>query len=173
MKFSKKIGIFALTVIVMWLTIVASFTFADAPPSTPTAITISLSAQSVSLGGNLTVNGSIMPSVSGFPPVSSVAVALTYTKPDGTTLTRTVTSGADGSFSDTYTLDAAGSWSVQASWAGDTAYLGATSSNEAVAVTNSSGSGGSIPMTYLYIVVVIIIIAIVAAVVAYRYMKKK
>lgn len=170
MKISKHIEIAVLIAIVLWLTIAVAPTLADNPPSTPTAITLSLSTKSVTLGDNLTVSGSVAPSVSGFPAVSGVTVTLTYTKPDGTTSTATVTSSTDSSFSDTYAPDVAGSWSVTASWAGNVAYLGATSSTEAFKVTNSSGGGISI--AYLYAATVIIII-VIAAIAAYLYMKKK
>ena len=170
MKLPKNIEIFALIAFVLWLTIAVAPTFADAPPSTPTAITLSLSTKSVTLGNILTVSGSITPSVSGFPPVSGVTVTLTYTKPDATTLTITVTSGTDGSFSDAYTPNAAGSWSVKASWAGNVDYLGATSFADVFTVTNSSEGG--ISMVYLYAAAVIIIIVIVA-IAAYWYRKKK
>ena len=170
MKLSKRIEISVLIAIVLWLTIAVAPALADNPPSTPTAINLSLSTKSVTLGNTLTVSGSVTPSVSGFAPVSNVSVTLTYTKPDATTSTVTVTSSTDGSFSDTYTPDVAGSWSVTASWAGNVAYLGATSSTEAFKVTSSSGGG--ISMSYLYVVIIIIII-VIAAIAAYLYMKKK
>jgi hypothetical protein len=170
MKTLKHIEVTAFCAIVLLLSIAVALTFADNPPSTPTAITLSLSTKSVTLGNNLTVSGSVTPSVSGFPPVSGVAVTLTYTKPDATTSTTTVTTSTDGSFSDTYTPDVAGSWSVTASWAGDVAYLSATSSTETFAVTNNSAGGVS--MVYLYVATTIVIIAI-AAIAVYLYMKKK
>lgn len=171
MKLSKHIEIAALIVIVLWLTIAVAPAFADNPPSSPTAITLSLSTKSVTLGNNLTVSGSVTPSVSGLPPVSGVAITLTYQKPDGTTSTITVTSGIDGSFNDTYTPDAAGSWSVTASWAGNVAYLGSTSFATSFKVTNSSQGG--IFNVYLIVVIVIIIIVIIAAIATYLYRKKK
>lgn len=170
MKAPMNIKISALTVIVLLLAITVASTFADAPPSTPTAITLSLSTTSVTLGNSLTVNGSVTPSTSGLPAVSGVTVTLTYTKPDSTTSTKTVTTGADGSFSDAYTPNVAGSWSIQASWDGNAAYLGATSFAEAFTVTNPSESG--IPMVYLYVAVVAIII-VIAAIAGYLYRKKK
>jgi hypothetical protein len=174
MKIAKNEGILMLTmVILLSITAMAPLMGAvkgDAPPSTPTSITLSLSTKSVTLGNNLTVSGSITPSVSGFPPVSGVTVTLTYTRPDGTTLTRTVASGTDGSFSDTYTPNVAGSWSVEASWAGNANYLGATSFAEDFTATNPSENG--ISTVYLYAAAAIAIIAIVA-VAAYLYLKKK
>jgi hypothetical protein len=95
---------------------------------------------------------------------------MTYTKPDATTLTTTVTSGTDGSFNYTYAPDVAGSWSVKASWAGNVNYLGATSFDDVFTVTNSSEGGTS--MVYLVAAVVIIII-VIAAVAIYLYRKKK
>jgi hypothetical protein len=167
MKISTKVGMFAMIVIVLWLTVAVGPTVADAPPSTPTAITLSLSTNSVTLGNILTVSGSITPSVSGFPPVSGVTVTLTYTKPDATTPNTTVTTATDGSFNDTYTPDVAGSWSVKASWAGNVDYLGATSFAEVFTVANSSIGG-----VYVYAAAVIIIV-VIAAVAIYLYRKKK
>jgi len=47
--------------------------------------------------------------------------------PDGTALTRTATTASDGSYSDSYKPDAAGSWSVTASWGGDSTHDNTTS----------------------------------------------
>lgn len=115
-------------------------------------------------GNSTTVSGSISPAV------SNVTVTLTYTKPDATTLDRTTTTGADGSFSDTYTPDMAGSWSVKASWAGNDNYFGSTSFDATFTVGEPPALG--IPMEYVY-AAVIIIIFVIAAIVAYWYKKKK
>jgi hypothetical protein len=136
----------------------------DLPPPSSSAISCSVSLTSVPSGNSTTVSGSISPAVSG------VQVTLTYTKPDGTTLTRTTTSGNDGSFTDTYSPDKVGSWSVTASWAGNDAYFGATSLAAAFTVTESSAA--YIPMEYVYAAVIIITI-IIAALAAYWYKKKK
>jgi hypothetical protein len=137
----------------------------DAPPPSSSAISCSVSLVSVPLGNSTTVSGSISPAVSG------VQVVLTYTKPDGTTLTRTATSGTDGSFTDTYDPNTVGSWSVTTSWSGNDAYFGATSLAAAFTVTEPPAAA-SIPMEYVYAAVVIIII-IVVALAAYWYKKKK
>ena len=170
MKTLKRMKLIAPIIIILWLTIIVGVTTADVPPSTLSTIALSLSTKSVTLGNNLTVSGSVTPSVSGFAPISGVAVTLTYTKPDSTTSTTTVTSGTDGSFSDNFTPDMAGSWSVTANWAGNVAYLGATSSTETFAVTNNSA--GSFPTLYLYVIAAIIII-VVAIIAVYLYIKKK
>jgi hypothetical protein len=136
----------------------------DLPPPSSSAISCSVSLISVQLGNSTTVSGSISPAVSG------VQVTLTYTKPDGTTLVRTATSGTDGSFTDTYSPDKVGSWSVTVSWAGNDAYFGATSLAATFTVTESSAAG--IPMEYVYVAVIVIII-IIAVLAAYWYKKKK
>jgi len=169
MKVSNSLKVAAVLTIVLCLTILTGTALADPPPSTPTAITISLSTKSITLGNNLTVSGSVAPSVSGFVPVSGTTVTLTYTKPDGSTTSTVVISGADGSFSYTYTPNVAGSWSVTANWSGDTTYLGATSSTEQFVVTDSSLGGVS--LTYLYIIIAIIAIMI-AAIAVYQYKRK-
>jgi hypothetical protein len=196
MKIAKNKGIFALTAIVLLLTIAiapqlgaangipvtlrvvssnetvietgnvsARVRVVDNPPPSSSAISCSVSPTSVTLGNSTTVSGSISPAVSGAP------ITLTYAKPDGTTLTRTATSGTDGSFTDIYNPDAVGSWSVTTSWPGNDAYFGATSFAAAFTVTESPAAAG-IPMEYVYAAVVIIIIVIVALA-AYWYTKKK
>jgi len=105
------------------------YCFVASAPKVSTTIKCSASTTSVAMGNSLTVSGSITPAVSG------ATVTLTYTKPDATTLTRTVTSLADGSFSDTYMPDAAGEWSVESSWQGDAGHTGATSTAAAFTIT--------------------------------------
>jgi len=81
-----------------------------------------LYSSSFTIGDSVTVYGSISPAVTG------KNVTLEFKKPDGTTVKRTVTTGSDGSYSDSYTPDVAGSWNVSASWDGDTLHRGAFSS---------------------------------------------
>ncbi len=136
----------------------------DNPPPSPTSISCSVFPTSLALGNSATVNGSISPSV------SNVTVKLTYTKPDGTTITRTTTTGADGSFSDAYVPDTAGSWSVKANWDGNDSYLASTSFDATFTVTGGSALG--ISMEYVYIIIVIVIV-IVAAAALFLYRKRK
>lgn len=79
----------------------------------------------------MAVSGSISPAVSG------ATVTLTLTKPDGTTSTRTTTTDSNGSYSDSYSPDAVGSWSVIASWAGDSTRNGASSPSAPFTVKKS------------------------------------
>jgi hypothetical protein len=167
----KKVSHAGLFTVIIFLLFLFPITIAlaDAPPSTPTAIDLSLSTTSVVLGNDLTVNGTILPSVAGLNPVENASISLTYTSPDGTNLVRTVTSGADGSFSDVFSPNVAGSWSVVANFAGDATYLGSTSF--ALPFTATDTSGGGIPMSYLLVAVAALVIVVAA--VAFFFVRKR
>jgi len=90
----------------------------------PTTISCAVSPVDVVMGDSVTVSGSIS------PMVADGAVTLSYGKPDGTTVERTVTTGSDGSYDDSYQPDATGSWSVSASWEGDSTHMSSESSTE-------------------------------------------
>ena len=77
------------------------------------------------LGEMANVSGKIL--ATGGIPVSFVNIALHYVKPDGITFSRTAATTADGSFQDDCVLDALGTWSVKAIWAGDQVYNGTES----------------------------------------------
>lgn len=78
-----------------------------------TSLSISLSSDSIELGENITVSGFIIPKVKG------ASVTITYTPPNETSVTSTVMTSRDGNFTDTFTPDTDGEWSVKASWEGD------------------------------------------------------
>ena len=172
MNKTKRLGNVGLFIVIVGLLLLFPITmaFADAPPSTPTAIDLSLSTTSAVLGNELTVSGTILPSVAGLNPVENASISLTYTNPDGTNRVRTVTSGADGSFSDVFSPNVAGSWTVVASFAGDPTYLGSTSFPVTFTVIGTSGSGG-IPMSYLLAAVAALVI--VVAVAAFFFLRKR
>jgi len=97
-----------------------------------TSILAAISKSKVTEGDSITVSGSISPVVSG------AMVAIIFTKPDGSTLTRTVITGSDGTYTDTYKPDVIGSWTVKASWGGDSTYEGAFSSPSSFTVEKKS-----------------------------------
>ncbi len=97
-------------------------------------ISCSVSSSSLMIGNSVTVSGSLIPTLSGKD------VILTYTKPDRSTFTKTVTTSSDGSYSDTYTPDTDGLWGVKASWTGDTTYSYASSSSMSFTVSKLSSS---------------------------------
>lgn len=87
----------------------------------PTTLSLSVSSSKVKLGESVTVSGLLSPA----PP--TVTLTLTYFKPDGSTLTRSATTSANGSFADIYKAEAAGLWAVTASWSGDQHHAAAQS----------------------------------------------
>ena len=76
-------------------------------------IVCSVSSKNVELGEKVTVSGQIS------PPVDGISVTLSYEKPDGSTIQRSVITSSDGSFSETYTPDISEEWSVTGRWHGD------------------------------------------------------
>lgn len=92
-----------------------------------TTISLSVSETNIVEGYEVTVSGAI-------EPPDEVSITLLYTMPDGSTLTRNVTSSSDGSFSDLFKPTDAGYWSVKASWSGSETQAGATSSTESFTV---------------------------------------
>ncbi len=85
-----------------------------------TTISCSILPTEVSKGDAVTISGSISPAVTSQP------ITLTYAGPNDLVFNRTLTSGHDGSYTDTYIPAVSGSWSIKASWPGDTAHYGAT-----------------------------------------------
>lgn len=137
-----------------------------------TTISLSVSETSIIEGAEVTVSGAI-------EPPDQVSITLTYTMPDGSTLTRNVTSSSDGSFSDSFEPTVAGSWSVKASWTGSESQAGATSSTETFTVVEveiwdgtENGDGlefwkvwEPIPSWMLIIIVVVAVAAFIAIII--------
>ena len=98
---------------------------------TSTTISCAVSSSDVTEGNSATISGAIT------PLIAETMVTLTYQKPDGSTVTRTVPSDVDGEYSDSYTPDTEGAWSVTVSWDGDGSYEGTTSSTTSFTVTKS------------------------------------
>jgi hypothetical protein len=98
-----------------------------------TTLSCSVSSSEVTEGEPVTISGAIS------PEASDKRITLTYQKPDGSTVTRTITTGSDGTFSDSYTPNVDGSWSVSASWDGDSTHEGASSSSKSFTVKKKSG----------------------------------
>ena len=100
----------------------STFAITGQTPKTSTTISIQASKTSINKGESITLSGTITPAVQG------ATVTLTYTKAGAVVVERSATTQANGSFSDTYTPDSGGSWSVTANWAGDEIHQSATSS---------------------------------------------
>jgi hypothetical protein len=98
-----------------------------------TILSCFVSSSSITIGNTVTISGSITPALSG------KVVTLTYTKPDSSTVTRTCTTNP-GDYTDIYTPDSTGIWSVKASWDGDATYSGAFSALMSFTVSKLSSS---------------------------------
>jgi len=103
----------------------------------PSSFFIQTPESRISVGESITISGSINPAVSG------AEVVIAFTKPDGSTFTRTVSTGSDGAYTDLHTPTETGSWSVKSSWDGDSTYIGATS--QAASFTVEEKPRGGIP----------------------------
>lgn len=147
-----------------------TFTVTAAQAKTPTTMSIALSNTTIFPDHSITVSGNINPAVAG------QTVTLTYTRPDGSSVTRTSVSASAGAYTDTYRPDAEGNWNVKSSWAGTDEYEAATSSTSAFTVSQAeqqpTGGGLAISMEIIYAIVAIIAIIIVAAA-AYLFLRKK
>ncbi len=84
------------------------------------ALTISASPLTVNVGQNITISGTLT-------PAQTAMVTITYTMPDGTSTTKTVTSLSTGAFTDIIKLNQVGVWQIKASWSGNEQYEAATS----------------------------------------------
>jgi parallel beta-helix repeat protein len=96
------------------------------------SISCFVSSPEIELDNQVTVSGVIN------PEAAEVTVALTYTKPDMTTLTRTVITDLEGNYIDTFIPSLIGAWSVQARWEGNDTYEGSSSALTYFSVTKIS-----------------------------------
>jgi len=100
---------------------------------TMTLISCFVSLEKIQLGENIVITGSISPTL------DNVSVTLTFTKPDNSTLTQTVTL-VQGNYSYTFKPDSSGSWRVKAGWPGNNIYEGANSSLTSFTVSKTTTS---------------------------------
>jgi len=101
-----------------------------------TSITCDVSPGEAIEGEEVTVTGSIEPAVSG------AAVTIECSMPDGSTLTRTVKTGSDGSYEDAFEAVEAGRWTVEASWEGDRGHEASRSQPLEFTVAEPAERGG-------------------------------
>jgi len=100
--------------------------FLEALPSS--TITCEISSSEIAFGESITISGNVT------PPHTGAEVTLTYTRPNGSSLTRTTTMDKDGLYNDTFTPDMVGVWTVKASWMGDEQYAGSESPSKSFTV---------------------------------------
>jgi hypothetical protein len=107
------------------------------------AISISY-PKSIKKGESITVLGLVY---SSYPINSRIIVTLTYKKPNGLIITRYAITDLEGKFSDTYSLDMAGLWSVLVSWEGDEYHEGFTSKTVQFKVEEEPIQPPELPLT--------------------------
>ncbi len=102
---------------------------------TTTTLTASLNPTTLTLGQPVTTSGTLMAGTTG---VSGAIVTVTYVLNGATVQTDTATTGTGGAYTDSYTPNAGGSWSVTASYAGDSTYALSSSSAQTLTVGNAA-----------------------------------
>ncbi|MEM3047439.1 MAG: hypothetical protein QW057_10245, partial [Candidatus Bathyarchaeia archaeon] len=95
----------------------------------PSTVSLSVSKKEVTEGEAIEARGAIS------PPHAGVNVTLAYSKDGRAQASRTVTTDDEGRFSDIFTPQPSGEWSLVASWTGDSNHLGAQSQELAFKVT--------------------------------------
>lgn len=90
----------------------------------PSQISCVLSASQIVGGESVTVEGSID------PPRADADIVIQYANPLNTVVSQTVKTDSTGNFSDTYTPDMGGVWTITASWGGDHEYAVASNTTQ-------------------------------------------
>ena len=128
----------------------------------PSTITIALSSNSISLGSNITISGSVTAADQTSRPDVTVAILRKLSgETDWTTLAN-VTTQSDGSYSYPWEPETAGTYEVKTTWGGDDITLRAESDVETLTV---KGAEKGIPLEIVAAAIVVIII--IAAIVVY------
>ena len=87
-----------------------------------TTLTITLSTTKIEKGKKITISGQLK------PPLDNVPIKIKVTKPDGSVMTYTAKTGANGKFTLTIAPDKTGTYKVVAYWVGDKLHKGCKSS---------------------------------------------
>jgi hypothetical protein len=120
-----------------------------------TQLSCSVSQDTIKEGSSILVSGSIDADLPGR------VVILTYRKPNGSILNRTVTTDSKGAYSDSYTLEANGPWGVSASWEGDLNHTGAASLLKSIMVTPKPFIETSLGMATIGLAIIIVAMPVV------------
>jgi len=118
-----------------WTAVQSEETFSDVTPPTEVRIERHQTALSIEVPEEAEVDGNI--TISGLltPPIEGATINITISRPDGVEILLYAMADTNGSFSDSFAPDAAGTWSLKASWGGDYAHRGSESEVKTVAVS--------------------------------------
>jgi len=118
-----------------------------------TSISLQVARATVTKGESIELSGSLT------PPLPSITITITYAKPSGTSVTHSVTTDSNGKFTDSISTDETGNWKITASWPGNEAYEG--SSTTATVIVNPSFLDQIlVPLIIVIILIVILLLLI-------------
>jgi len=133
----------------------------------PSHISLSVYPASVTVGSNVTINGTISGTIPLTPPYENVTISYKREGGDWITLA-TVHPGEDGAYTYTWETDEGGLYAFKASWPGDK-YLRSAESYTQVEVI---GEAPDI-MAYLYYIIAAIVIVIIAIGIYFTKIRKR
>jgi len=106
-------------------------------------------------------------SVSGaLSPPLAVPIELIYTRPDGFEMTKQVRTSSEGTFTDSFSPDLTGFWSIRARWAGDEERFGSESQPVSLSVKAAPGQ----PSIWEMIIGILTLIIFIAVIIALIYL---
>jgi hypothetical protein len=118
-----------------------------------TSISLQVARATVTKGESIELSGSLTPSL------PSITVTITYAKPSGTSVTHSVTTDSNGKFSDSISADETGNWRITASWPGNEAYEG-SSTTATVTVNPSFLDQILMPLIIVLILIVVLLLLV-------------
>jgi len=80
---------------------------------TPMSITCNITKESITIGGNITITGSV------YPIVENLTITLVFTTPNGSIIEQHVYTNSNGTFTASFKPNPIGSWRVQTKLSGD------------------------------------------------------
>jgi hypothetical protein len=129
-----------------------------------TFLSVSATPPAVKANETVSVGGALSPSI-------AVPIELLYTRPDGFEMIKHVTTSNSGAFSDSFTPDLAGLWSVKARWSGDDEHFGCES--QPVSLSVEAVPEKTSPWEKILSILSIIIIIIIIVMIIYLIFRRK
>ena len=141
--------------------------FTVLPPITRTRIYISLPRGEVTVGDSLEVSGKLVSVINGSEvPIEGVSVIVSFNPPShvwGQPITKSASTGDDGTFSLTFKPNAVGNWSVSASWEGNKTFTYCSASKQFTVLEKK----------FPWVEVVGGVVAVVAVVLTVRFLRRR
>jgi len=107
----------------------------------PTQISCAVNVDNITLGGSVRAFGSLTASMpTGAFPLANRTVTVTYHVSGQVDVVHAQTTSYSGGYSDSYTPTVVGNWTVTATFAGDSTYIGSNNAAQTLIVTASTGN---------------------------------